>query len=659
MKISLKKKIALLAVTSSLLPLVAILTVVTVQKEKAAATISAELDTLSRNQLGQIATDVAHLCEVAHDLIQQQVESGLMGAQTLLDKAGSIREASENVTWNAVNQFSQETKSVSLPKLLVGGQWFGMYKDTKEVVPIVDASSQTGTGCCTIFQRMNTAGDMIRVATSVVGKDGNRAIGTYIPATNPNGQPNPVVSSIMKGQRYNGRAFVVDAWYETAYTPIKDNSGDIIGMLFYGVKQEAVPSLRQAISEVKVGKSGYVFILSGTGDKKGTYVLSKDGKRDGECIWEAKDSGGRAFIQSIVNKGVALNSDGIDYEEYPWKNKDDTVSRDKVAAIAYFAPWDWVIGVSMYKDDSYETRDQAIASITTMQWWALIWGLIIGSLMVLFSILNAGRIGAALHRIVAAVSEGADQVAQASSQVSSTSQMLAQSASEQASSLDQTRSTMDQMTETIHRNADDASSAAKLMSDSGASIQAVAQDAVIVDHEMTSIKHSAEKTSKIIKTIDEIAFQTNLLALNAAVEAARAGEAGKGFAVVAEEVRNLALRAATAAKDTSSLIEETVTQVKSGADKVNKLRESLTSVSAATEEVTMLVNEISAASQTQASGIEVVSKAVREIGELTQSNAASAEESAAASEELNGQAESMHAIAVQLQVLVDGSSDRH
>ena len=213
------------------------------------------------------------------------------------------------------------------------------------------------------------------------------------------------------------------------------------------------------------------------------------------------------------------------------------------------------------------------------------------------------------------------------------------------------------MSETIHRNADDASSAAKLMADSGASIQAVAQDAVIVDQEMTSIKHSAEKTSKIIKSIDEIAFQTNLLALNAAVEAARAGEAGKGFAVVAEEVRNLALRAATAAKDTSSLIEETVTQVKSGADKVNKLRDSLATVSSATEEVTMLVSEISTASKSQATGIETVSKAVQDIGELTQSNAASAEESAAASEELNGQAESMRAVAIQLKILVDGHAD--
>ncbi len=657
MKISLKQKITFLAISASLLPLAAILTVVTIQKERAAVSIAAELDTLSRDQLGQIAIDVSHMCEVANDLIRQQVEIGLTGSEALVEKAGGIRESSDIVMWNAVNQLSQETKTVSLPKMLVGGQWFGQQRDARTAVPIVDATSKGGTGRCTIFQRMNEAGDMIRVATSVVGKDGNRAIGTYIPATNPNGQPNPVVSSILKGQRYDGRAFVVDAWYETSYTPIEDNNGDVIGMIFYGVKQEAVPSLRQAISEVKVGKSGYVFILSGTGEKRGTYVLSKDGKRDGEQIWDAKDSNGRTFIQSIVEKGVALPDDRVDFEEYPWKNKDEIVARDKIAAIAYYKPWDWVIGATMYKDDAYETRDQAIASITTMQWWAVVCGIVIGLVMVLFSMWNGQRIGAALHRIVASVSEGADQVAQASSQVSSTSQLLAQSASEQASSLDQTRSTMDSMSETIHRNADDASSAAKLMADSGASIQAVAQDAVIVDQEMTSIKHSAEKTSKIIKSIDEIAFQTNLLALNAAVEAARAGEAGKGFAVVAEEVRNLALRAATAAKDTSSLIEETVTQVKSGADKVNKLRDSLATVSSATEEVTMLVSEISTASKSQATGIETVSKAVQDIGELTQSNAASAEESAAASEELNGQAESMRAVAIQLKILVDGHAD--
>jgi methyl-accepting chemotaxis protein len=654
MKLSLKQKITLLAVTSTVLPLIVILTVVSIQKQVASDKIVVELDKMSRDQLAQIAEDVEHICEVSHDLLRQQVSAGLATASVMLENSGGAHVSSERATWAAVNQITKDSREVTLPRMYVGNNWLGQNKDKTKPTPLVDQVTQGGTGTCTVFQRMNEAGDMIRVATNVIGKDGQRAIGTYIPATNANGGTNPVISAVLSGQRYDGRALVVDHWYETAYSPLKDRDGTVIGMLYYGVKQESVASLRKAIGDITVGKSGYVYVLGGVGDQQGKYILSKDGKRDGENIWNAKDSNGNLFIQDVVNKGVALSDGQVAFSEYPWKNADDPVARDKVAAIAYFKPWDWVIGASMYKDDAYETRDQVVSSITTMQWWVLIAGLSIGLVMIFFSILNSNRIGAALHRIVEGLSEGADQVAQASSQVSSTSQSLAEGASEQASALDMTRSTMQEMTVTINRNADDAANAAKLMAESGNNIRNVATDAVKVDQEMQNIKSSADHTSKIIKTIDEIAFQTNLLALNAAVEAARAGEAGKGFAVVAEEVRNLSMRAASAAKDTSSLIEETVNRVASGARMVNNLRANLETVSHATEEVGTLVNEISSATSSQAQGIQVVNKSINEMGAATQSNAASAEESAAAAEELNGQAESMRGTSLQLKVLVDG-----
>lgn len=654
MKFSLKKKITLLAVTSTVLPLVAILTAVTIQKKIASEKIVVELDKLSREQLAQIASDVEHMCEVTHELLRQQVSAGLLTATVLLESEGGIHESSDRATWNAVNQLTKQSREITLPRILIGNEWLGQNRDKSKPTPFVDKVTQGGNGTCTVFQRMNEAGDMIRVATNVIGKDGQRAIGTFVPAVNANGTANPVVTSILSGQRYDGRAYVVDHWYETAYTPLKDKHGEVVGMLYYGVKQESVASLRSAISSITVGKSGYVYVLGGAGDQQGQYIISLQGKRDGENIWNAKDSNGNLFIQEICNKGVALGDGQVAFSEYPWKNADDPLARDKIAAITYFKPWDWVIGASMYKDDAYETRNHAIASITTMQWWVLISGLCIGLVMIGFSILNGNRIGAALHRIVFGLSEGAEQVAQASSQVSSTSQALAQGASEQASALDMTRATMDDMTVTINRNADDAANAAKLMAESGTSIRNVATDAVKVDQEMQNIKSSADHTSKIIKTIDEIAFQTNLLALNAAVEAARAGEAGKGFAVVAEEVRNLSMRAASAAKDTSSLIEETVSRVASGAHMVNNLRANLETVSHATEEVAALVAEISNSSSSQAQGIHVVNKSINEMGAATQSNAASAEESAAASEELNGQAESLRVTALELKVLVDG-----
>ena len=170
------------------------------------------------------------------------------------------------------------------------------------------------------------------------------------------------------------------------------------------------------------------------------------------------------------------------------------------------------------------------------------------------------------------------------------------------------------------------------------------------------IQKSSTETAKIIKVIDEIAFQTNLLALNAAVEAARAGEAGKGFAVVAEEVRNLAQRSAEAAKNTSSMIEQSVNNSKAGVAISAEVSKVLGEIATGIAKTSDLVNEIAAASQEQAQGVDQINKAVSQMDKVTQQNAAAAEESASASEELNAQAGSMKDIVGELVALVGGSS---
>jgi methyl-accepting chemotaxis protein len=261
-----------------------------------------------------------------------------------------------------------------------------------------------------------------------------------------------------------------------------------------------------------------------------------------------------------------------------------------------------------------------------------------------------------LTAISSTLSGGADQTASASSQVSASSQSLAQGASEQAASLEETSSALEEMSSMTKKNADTAQQAAALAADARQAADRGASSMQKMSGAIADIEKSAQETAKIIKVIDEIAFQTNLLALNAAVEAARAGEAGKGFAVVAEEVRNLAMRSAEAAKNTSSLIEQSVGNAKAGVSIADEVGKSLGEIVDCNTKVNGLIAEIAAASKEQATGVEQVNMSVSQMDKVTQQNAANAEESAAASEELSSQAEQLRLCVSDLLTLVGATS---
>jgi methyl-accepting chemotaxis protein/methyl-accepting chemotaxis protein-1 (serine sensor receptor) len=262
-----------------------------------------------------------------------------------------------------------------------------------------------------------------------------------------------------------------------------------------------------------------------------------------------------------------------------------------------------------------------------------------------------------LRAIAGEIAAGASQVGSASAQVSGSSQALAQGSSEQAATLEETSASTEEINSMTQKNAENARAAATETENADRLLKETDQKLKQLIESMNQINSSSERIGKIIRVIDEIAFQTNILALNAAVEAARAGEAGMGFAVVADEVRNLAQRCAQAAKDTSELIEESITRSGEGKSRLDEVANWVSRVVDNSSRIRLLANEVNLGSQEQARGIEQIAKAVSQMQQVTQSVAASAQEGASAGEQMSAQAMTLNDAVLRLKDLVGGEQE--
>ncbi len=463
-----------------------------------------------------------------------------------------------------------------------------------------------------------------------------------------------MVSSILRGQKYTGRAFVVKEWLMTTYAPIYDNRKRIAGMLFVGLKDNMAAMVEKAITSIDVGTTGYVYVL----DSKGYYVISQKSKRNGEWIWESKDSDGKYFVQDIIKIALSLNKGEIGNLRYPWKNQEDPVARYKHAKIMYFAPWDWVIGAGSYEEEFLAAVNKITVISNTGNTIFFVLFLVTLFITVFVWWLVSKIITNPIVHVITELSESADQVSSASSQMSKSAQEISEGASEQASTLEEVSSSMEELSAMTKQNADNAASSEKLSKVSKKNAEQGNESMKSLGEAMYMVDASAQEMGKIIKNIEEIAFQTNMLALNAAVEAARAGEHGRGFAVVAEEVRNLARKAGDFAKSTAALVVETMDQIKNGTEVSKKTMQMFDEIVKDANQVNELASEVSAATQEQARGLNQVTISITDMDKVVQSNAANAEESSSIGEELNAQAVGLQSMVERLMEII-GMSHNH
>ena len=514
---------------------------------------------------------------------------------------------------------------------------------------IVDSVKNMVGGTATVFQVIGE--EAVRISTNVINTDGSRAVGTTV--------SKPVYDAvIMRGETYYGRAWVVNAWYLTAYEPIKDGSGKIIGILYVGIPEDPfVNQIKEKMKSIVVGKTGYLYVI----DSKGNLIIHPD--REGENLYEYD------FIKEIT-----LTKEG--YIQYPWEG------RDKVVAYTYYQPRDWIIASGSYIEDFsdpiYAIRNGLIIVILIFSvlgsiigiWFSRYLTRPIGRMLRISNKIAAGDLTVEVKRLsndeigqlfgaLATMTENlrsvigkvqgfalkvastarelsgsSEEMKASTDQISGTTQDISTGVSSQATKMAEISRAMKEMSESVQQVAVNSQKAA----DSATNANKTAQEVQVnVTKSATLIKDLDNKSlqiGEIIGVITNIADQTNLLALNAAIEAARAGEHGRGFAVVADEVRKLAEESRGAASQITDLIKGIQQGTKQAVESMEK--ESVTGINLivkAAADVATMVQEIAAAAEEQSASVEEVTSSVEDVSAISEQSAAGTQETSAAAEE--------------------------
>ena len=565
--VSLRKKIIGLAFIPALICSIVFGLLIWFTARSTARLVGAELTNFMEERTSRACIHGYNTSIVTYGYVMDTLDANLQSARLLLQKDGGVhKSAGHTENWQAFNQETHETSTVAVPALTIGG-WQST-QNAGAAGPVRELSNVTGRAVV-LFERINSAGDMMRVAEATTESGAQASLGSYIPARLPSGEANPMLTTVLSGAVYRGRSNEFASWHTVECDPLREAGGNIFGMFCVGMNNSGIRSLKDELKANYVGAHGAAIVFYGHGKDRGKLLI--------EPVGIAKTTQNQWF-PVILEKSLNTKDQEIDGTRV----HDAASGADVIVRYTYFERWDWEIAIIADSRDLQSASKSVDTEFRSLMWQTFI----AGSLALILAMLLALRLSKKLIDPMAdltiRLTSNATQIASSARQqaanvanINTSGNQIATAVNEISATSKELLRAMEQLAEDAEKTSDVATEGSRGLKGLGTSMESLSTATHSITDKLTTIRTKANKINAVVTAITKVADQTNLLSLNAAIEAEKAGEGGAGFAVVAREIRRLADQSALATMEIEQMVEAMQEAVSSGVDQTRELTEAM------------------------------------------------------------------------------------
>lgn len=352
MRLTIKNKILVLAVASVSVPILVIMLLLLNFRNGSAEISYNRINELATDNIRQVTQDVYALLKISDDFLKDRLSNNMKFLDSYLASKGNFSNSGEYYSWTTTITGTNEKKNVEIPKFLLGGTWLGSNQKLSVPMDLVDGFKRSSGADLVIFQRINESGDMLAVASSIPQDKLNRSTGTVILSFN-DGISDPIIQEILMGKEKRGILYTDKGFYFSGFRPIKSDDGNIIGMIAVAEDLVSKTVIDDKIVSNKIGSSGYVAIVAGDGSNRGSYVISEDGRRNGESIIDIVNSEGKRPVKEMLNLVKERPQEEVFFYSYSWRNIENDTENKKIAACLYYKDWNWLIITNVTEKEHY------------------------------------------------------------------------------------------------------------------------------------------------------------------------------------------------------------------------------------------------------------------------------------------------------------------